>query len=738
MNGVLETRRQIIFNRRQSGVAFLLLDCPGKLNYLGTAVMRELDEVLAAVRQDKTIKALVLMSGKADHFVIGADLFEIRKAKTAADLHKLSSQGHQTLNNIAGLNIPVIMAINGICLGGGLELALAGHWRIAGDSPETMLGLPEIRLGILPGMGGTQRLPRVIGLKAALGLILTAEPVSVEEALKMNLIDEHCPPGDLMDVAEQRAVELMSDPSRVKERMQQWAEPLLQKDTSGVKATKWCLNDLDEEKGNKLFAMTERSVRIKTRGKYPAQTRVLDVMKIGLAQGVTAGLAAEANAFAELASSDIAANLISLFFATDFAKQSARSTAIKFGGDGTKKVGIIGGGTMGSSIAALSAAHGLDVLMKVNPGREEQARESLRLHQQRIRPGSPADGPDSLFAHLNFIDNYEKLANAQLVLESVNEDLALKADVLKNIESHVGPDCTIASNTSSIPLASLSQSLEKDDRFVGLHFFHPADKMTLVEIISLKTTSRKALARAADYVLQLGKIPVMVKDGSGFLINRLLTCYLLETARMVEEGVPLNWIDECAVEFGMPMGPLALLDEVGLDLAVTIAEKLHESFGERMRPPAILQAVPKLGLVGKKTGSGMYLWDDTGRRREFNPDLFQLPGFKVSPEKAPEDRRRAIAEQLIFPMIDEAARCLEEKIVMKPREIDMAIIHGIGFPPFRGGILKYADKIGLKEVQNRLTDMYGRKQHAERHLSQLLQRYVSEGRTFYSRGKEDE
>lgn len=746
MNTTMESRRQIIFNRRPSGVAFLLLDCLSKLNYLGTPVMHELDRALEEVQNDPSIKALVMMSGKHDHFIIGADIFEIRKATTVAACLKLSKDGQNTLNNVAALQIPVLTAIHGACLGGGLELAMSSHYRIATDDASTQLGLPETRLGIIPGLGGTQRLPRIAGLKAALGMILSAEPVPAAEALTMGLVDELCSRDELMAVAEKRALELIADRSRIQGRMDEWAEPVRARNEAtngtGVKATKWCVRDLEPEKATKLFAMTERSIRIKTRGHYPAQTQVLDVIKEGLNNGINAGLELEAKTFSELASGDVAANLIALFFATDFAKQSAASLAAKFNETDTAKVGIVGGGMMGCSIAALSARHNIDIALKVKPGKETSTRETVCSHHFPKTSRSSSDGHENeanlMMEHLHCSADYGGLSDSQLVLETISEELDRKVTVLKEIEAHVSEDCTIASNTSSLPLAKLSEALQKNDRFLGLHFFHPVERMSLVEIVTLKTTSRKATARAADFVTKLGKIPVVVKDGPGFLINRLLTCYLLESARMIQDGVPLNWIEEAAVDFGMPIGPIEVLDEVGLELAVTIAETLHQAFGERMASPSILRGVPELGLVGKKSGKGMYLWDENGRRKEFNPDLSRLPELVISPEKASPETKIELAQRLIYPMIDEAARCLEDRIVMKPREIDMAIIHGIGFPPFRGGLLKYADKVGLKEVVARLNEVYSSPHHAARSVAPLLQKYVAEGRNFYSRGGKEE
>lgn len=695
----------------------LLLDCLGKLNYLGSSVTEELRQALLLVAQDDSVKACVMMSAKPETFIIGADLYEIRKAESVEQLHKLSSDGHATLNLIAASRKPMVAAINGACFGGGLELALCAQWRIATNEPITQFALPETRLGLIPGLGGTQRLPRLVGLKSALGMILSADPVSAAEAKEMGLVDELVSPGELMEAAEKRALELAKDSSPIEKRIEKWSQA--GGTEGGVKASSYCLVDMDDEKANKLFAMTERSVRIKTRGHYPAQTRVTEVMKIGLSQGMKAGLEAEAHVFSELAVSDVSSNLIALFFSTDFARQSAAALAAKFDSAGTQKLGIIGGGTMGASLAALAASRGMQVKVRVNPGKEAETLERIRA----------AEGVECT-------SDWTALADSEIVLEAVSEDLAIKHKVLEQVEKVVSADCTIATNTSSLPLSEVGSVLQKSDRFVGVHFFHPVDKMPLVEVVALKATNRKALARAADLVSRLEKIPAMVKDGPGFLINRLLSCYIREAAIALHDGVPITWLDDAASHFGMPMGPWEVMDEIGIDVAFTSAENLYKAFGERMKPPPVMHDFWDVGAGGKKMGRGVYLYD-VGKKGAVNQaDLSKIPYIKVSEEKCPEDQREPLAQRLIFPMIDEASRCLEDKIVMKPREVDMAVIHGTGFPPFRGGLLKYADRVGLKEVAARLREIYG---DSPRTVSPLLEKYAAEGRGFYSRaGKEEE
>jgi 3-hydroxyacyl-CoA dehydrogenase / enoyl-CoA hydratase / 3-hydroxybutyryl-CoA epimerase len=707
-----ETRSNFhISLKKNTGIAVVLLDCGGKLNSLGTPVMNDLQRALQIITNDDNVKGVVLISGKPDNFAIGADLFELRAIKKREEFLHLSSTGQHTLNALADLPKPVVVAINGPCLGGGLELALAGHWRIATDQKVTRLGLPETRLGLIPGLGGTQRLPRLVGLKQALAMIMGAETISAQEALDVGLVDEVVPAAELLERAENKAFELVNDQTPIVER---------RRFVGTGSAAEWPVKDVDVEKANKLFAMTDRSVRIRTKGNYPAQTRVTAVIKTGLTQGILAGLEEEAQTFADLAGSDTAANLIALFFQTDFAKQSAAGLATKFGESNTTTIGIVGGGMMGASIASMSAAHGLNVVLKVNSGRTAETAERV-------------DGEN-----IEIVEDFAQLAKCQLVIECIIEDVAQKQQLLNKIEAVVSSDCIIASNTSALSLSELASSMKKNDRFVGLHFFHPVDRMPLVEIISLKSTGRKAAARAADYVTRLEKIPLLIKDGPGFLINRLLSCYLLEAARLVEEGTPLNWIEEAALEFGLPMGPFEVLDEVGLDLGFKVADTLHKNLGDRMRTLAILENIPRLGLVGKKNGRGVFIYDESGRKKELNPDVGAIKGLTTSPEKADEATKERIVKRLIYPMIDEAARCLEDRIVMKPREVDMAIVYGIGFPPFRGGLLKYADHVGLSHIAADL-ESWHKSGATPRDVSSLIKKYIAEGRGFYSRtGKEEE
>jgi 3-hydroxyacyl-CoA dehydrogenase/enoyl-CoA hydratase/3-hydroxybutyryl-CoA epimerase len=705
---------QVILRRKTSGVATVLIDCPTKINSLTAEVTDELEQALIEVERDSSVKAMVLVSGKPDTFLSGADLHEIMKFTDVEVARRTSSRGQKILDRLAALAKPTVVGINGVCLGGGLELALSCKRRIATTDAKTLLGLPEVRLGLIPGMGGTQRLPRLIGLSAALELILSAEPVSSARALELGLVDELVAPDDLLERCHKLALEMLG------ESPEEWAR------TSAAASAE------DDKKREKLLAMAQRSVRIKTKGQYPASTRVLEVIKHGLANGQDAGQEMEAQVFAELSVTDTAKNLISLFFNTEFTRQTASLMTVKMQAKPVSVVGVIGSGAMGLAIAQLAAMSGRTVLFKpTNRNQSDNPYERLLQAIERSQSKSSSDSVAELKQHVKEVSSEPELAEADLIIEAIYEDEKLKIELFKRLEKLVKPDCTLASNTSSLSINKLAEHLADPGRFVGMHFFLPVDRMPLVEIISHRKTKREAIARAAGVVSDFNKIAIMVNDGPGFLVNRLLCTSILEAARLAQEGVPLNWIDDSAVAFGMAMGPLVVLDEVGLDVAFKVADALN-SLGPRFEPPAVIARTKALGLVGKKTGSGIYTWDETGRKLGINERLTTEIGLVVADSKAEPDKVEYIAQRLILPMIDEAARCLEDKIVRKPREIDLAMVLGTGFPPFRGGPLKYADSLGINKLLTRLSKIYA-EDGSGRHVAQLLEKMAAEGRRFYSR-----
>ncbi len=721
-DGGLETRvaeslKNVILRKKTSGIAVVLIDCLGKVNSLSAEVTDELEQVLVELEEDASVKAVVFLSGKADTFVVGADLFEIVKLTDIEKARTLSSRGQALLNRLVALGKPTVVGINGACLGGGLELALACQKRIVSSDEHTVLGLPEVKLGIIPGMGGTQRLPRRVGLRAALDLILSGEPVSASRALEIGLVDEIVNADHLIARCEQSAVELLE---------------------SGCVIAQPSAFDMNNVKQQKILATAERSVRIRTKGQHPASTRVIDVIKHGLACGIDSGLALEAQVFAELAVTDIAKNQIALFFNTEFARQTARVMSVKLQTRPVQTIGVIGSGVMGIAVAQLAVLAGYKVLFRpTNRNPADNPVEHLLMSLSRAQHKAKLSDQQfcELRARVEPISDELPLSQADLVIEAIYEDEQMKAALFERLEQIIRPDCTVTTNTSSLSISRLATYWKNSGRFLGTHFFLPAERMPLVEVISHGQTKRDSLATAAAVISQLGKIPVVVNDGPGFLVNRLLCTYIVEAARLAASGVPLNWIDEAAVNFGMAMGPMTVIDEVGLDVAFKVADALYHGLGERFAPPAVMSKTRALGLTGKKTGVGIYMWDDKGRRLHMNPRLTSEVGLVVADGKVAPEKAQWIVERIILPMIDEASRCLEDKIVRKPREIDLAMVLGTGFPAFRGGPLRYADSLGITAVRSTLEKIYDQ-DGSRRSVAGLFAVMENEGRRFYSRSSE--
>lgn len=708
---MVATKKLTILTKKKTAsgktVATLLLDCGSRLNVLTTNTMYELERVFDHVINNKEIDALIVTSAKADSFCSGADLHEIKRLENPQSASEMSSYGQLIFDLLRRMPKPTVAAISGPCLGGGLELALCAHKRIATNDQSTCFALPEVKLGLIPGWGGTQRLPRLIGLRAALELILGSTIVDTNRAKELGLVDAIVDSDNLLAEAEKQVLELLADPSQL---------PALVDKTDGV------ATDLEPAKQQSLLKMMERSIRIKTKGNYPAPQAAIQVIAEGLTNGIDAGLTMEADVFGQLALSEVAHNLSSVFFTQEFARQSATSYAKKH--DTISTVGIIGGGIMGARLASLIAGAGYKVIIQ---GRSPQGLEATMnkvadyLHRQ-----APAETSDAL-ARVHPILDGNLLVEADIIIEAASEILKTKQEIFEKLSRIVRPDCLLTTNTSSLLLSEITRPIHLPERSFGMHFFHPVDKMPLVEIISHPQTDRNALAKASEFVCRLNKTPVLVKDGPGFLVNRILYAYLGAAARLMGDPVPLNWIDEAAVAFGMPMGPLELLDEIGMDLAFTVAREVHKGCGERMAIPPLLVTVEACGMIGKKTGRGLYSWDAAGKCLGFTQPL--SPHTVISDEKVDPESAARVVERLILPMIDESAWCLQEKIALRPREIDMAMVLGMGFPAFRGGPLKYADHLGIKNVVRRLEHIY---QDTPRQVCDLLYKMVEQDRSFYS------
>ena len=706
MQNTQELVKTLKVDRAGDGVATLWFDCAGKVNVLGDATMKELRELVKEIKADDSIKALIIASAKPDTFVSGADLHELLGFQSIEQALALASEGQVVFGALENLGKPTIAAINGPCLGGGLEVTLCATRRIATNNPLTIIGLPEVRLGLIPGLGGTQRLPRLIPVKHALDFILEAAPTTAAQALDLGIVDEVVEPAELLDRARAVALELVAGG---KSSWQRKAKP-----------------PEDPEKLKKLFALMERSVKIRLKGHYPAPLKAIDCVRLSQSTDLQQGLAQEASYFAELAFSNISRNLIQFFFSQDFVTRSAARTAERAVKKPLTTLGIVGSGIMGTEIAHVAAQHGLNVRIKTTSDEKAQQMCERENHNPDITVSA----------------SFEVLKDCDLVLEAIIEDEGVKEKLLSELETHVSEDCIIASNTSSFELIELGQGLRKPERFVGIHFFYPVAKMQLVEVASHPSTSAATNAMALGLATRLEKTPISVKDSTGFIVNRLLTTHLMEASRLADSGVPLNWIEEAAVQFGLPMGPFTLVDELGIKLCITVARQLFMSFGERFTPPTVMEATDAAGFTGKSKDNGLFVWDGA-KKGEFNPRFIAHNKLVLSSEKPDEKTIVELQDKLILPMIDEAARCLEEKVVRKARELDLAMIIGAGFPAFAGGPLRFADQTGIAEIIERVQKVYNAMSVTPRFtntpaqtrtVSHMLTSLNEQGRRFYASG----
>lgn len=678
----------------RDGVAHVVLNLPGEpVNKITRGVREEMESLFPRLAQDAAVRAVVLSSGKPDNFIAGADIDEFVALRTSDEARALVVSGQALINRLAAFPKPVVAAVHGACLGGGLETALACSYRIATDHPKTLIGLPEVQLGIIPAAGGCQRLPRLIGLRAALDIILAGKSLPAKQAWRRGIVDELVHAAILEQVAHQAALRLAAGwkPERRSRGIVGW---LLDGNPLGRRA---------------VLALARRKTLAQTKGHYPAPLAALDAIARGLSEGLEAGLAAEAEWFSRLAVSEVSRNLVQIFFATSALKKDPGVEGEAPDPRPVRNLGVVGSGFMGAAIAGVAASRaGVDVrlkdtdLQKVAQGLNN-ARRILdeRLQRKRIDRYEHR----RLVALLSGGVDWAGFRRLDLVIEAVFEDLELKRRVFRQIEAQVRDDCVIASNTSTIPIARIAQAVGRPERVLGMHFFSPVERMPLLEVILAEGTARWAAVTAVAFGKKMGKTVIVVRDSPGFWVNRILAPYINEAGRLLEEGVPIETLDEVMVAFGFPVGPVTLLDQVGLDVAAKSAAVMHEAFGERLRPVAGIARMIEAGRLGRKSGKGFYRYEK-GRRRGVDPSAYSLLG--VAP-RSPLPRVEVQA-RMVYALLNEAARALEEKVVRCPRDGDIGAIFGFGFPPFRGGPLRYIDSIGAARVVaelERLRSRYG-------------------------------
>jgi 3-hydroxyacyl-CoA dehydrogenase / enoyl-CoA hydratase / 3-hydroxybutyryl-CoA epimerase len=697
------------------GVAWLVFDRPdAALNILSSTVMRRLDTLLGEIEAGAragSIKAVVVRSGKDGSFIAGADVNEFAEVSDATMGTAAASEGQRIFRRLDLLPVRTVAAIDGICLGGGTELMLACDARIASDRPETKIGLPEVKLGIIPGFGGTTRLPRVIGLREALGMILTGSTVNARKAQRIGLISERMHPGVLYDRARKLALELAagSSPTPLK-------KPLLAR----------ALDDTPIGR-RVVMAQARRQVMKETRGKYPAPLRALDVIRKSQGLPIEAALVLEARALGELIVTPESKSLVHVFHLLEASKKAGpRNVKPR----PVERVAVLGAGVMGGGIAQLIAYRGLGVRLKdiradalglgLRHAREqfEKLAERGRIQKRELEHYMEAISPTL---------DYTGFGNVDLVIEAVVERIDVKKSVLRETESNVRDGCVITTNTSSLSVSEMQQALARPADFAGMHFFNPVHRMPLVEVIRGRQSSDETIATVVALTRRLDKTPIVVNDGPGFLVNRVLAPYLNEAGWLLADGAAIEQIDRVLRDFGMPMGPLRLLDEVGLDVAHHAGAIMADAFGERLAAPATMTALEKTKLLGRKGGLGFYRYEN-GRDTSVNAEIYAQLSL--------DSTRRHIAEQdildrTLLSMVNEAARVLEDRIVDNAGDVDLGMITGTGFPPFRGGLLRWADTLGAAEILRRLETL--QQQHGPRFEPAPLIRSMAAGGTkFYS------
>ena len=713
------------FEIDEHDIGWLTFDDPDRpLNVLTEPVMQRLggalDEARAAGR-DGHARIVVIRSGKDAGFIGGADVDAIAEIEDPIEAETKVRMGQAVFADVASLPIPSVAAIHGVCLGGGLELSLACTHRVASDDLRTRMGLPEVMLGILPAWGGTTRLPRLVGLQAALDMLLTGRQVDARKAKKIGLVSSIFP-ADLFAEEVRRFARSVVDGS------------------TGVPAPPrpGMLQRLAEGTGfgrRVILLLARRKVLESTGGHYPAPLRILELLGDHLGGTVEQSLAAEAQAAGELIVSTECKNLIHVFQMREAARKGTGVEDPGVEARRVERIGVLGAGVMGGGIAQLAAYNGLDAYTKdirheaVTSGLQH-AKELFDKSVQR-RKMTKREARRAMERVTGGLD-YSGLAGSDVVIEAVVERMDVKRQVLAEAEAWIGDDCVLATNTSSLSVAGMAEALSRPERFCGMHFFNPVHRMPLVEVVRGPATSDRTVATVYRFAVALGKVPVVVGDGPGFLVNRILGPYLNEGGFLLGDGVGIEAIDAVAREFGMPMGPLRLVDEVGIDVSRHAGAALHEALGARLEPSPALVAIGDTDRLGRKAGRGFYRYE-RGKEKGVDPSIYTDLGLgptsgATSGGKKPD--AMDIRRRLILPMINEAARILEDGIAASAADVDLAMIMGTGFPPFRGGLLRFADAVHPRAVLDRLQTL--ERAHGPRFAAApLLVRLAAQDRCFY-------
>lgn len=671
----------VTIEKTPEGVAVVWLDHKGeKINKISPDVINLFDGVFTELDKDPTVKAVVLISKKKD-FIAGADIEAFKKVQKPGDFEPITRKGHQILAQLENSKKPVVAAIQGSCLGAGLEIALACTARIAADDRSTKLALPEVMLGLLPGGGGTQRLPRLVGIQKALDMMLTGKNIFAVPAKKMGLVDRLIYKEALLKAAKEFALELAAKPIERK-RKETFVNKVLEGPLKFV-----------------VFNQARKMVQGMTKGNYPAPFKIIDCVQIGMSSGMKAGLDAEAKKFEELILSNESRQLINVFFAMTDKKKNPMKDLVK----PVDTIAMLGAGFMGAGITEVSINNGYDVILKdIKEETLSSAKKTIwssfdkKLKRKVMRQVEA----ESIMSHITPQLDYNNFKNVDVVIEAVFEDLNLKKRIIQEVEKEIRPDAIFASNTSALPIGWIAEASSRPENVIGMHYFSPVPKMPLLEIVVTPKTADWVTATCLEIGIKQGKTCVVVQDGPGFYTTRILTPFFNEGLLMLQEGGDANQIDNEMRKFGFPVGPVTLLDEVGIDVgAHVMSGELVEEFLKRdgaVTGGAPVKEMFKAGFHGRKNKKGFYLYDDKGKKikGKVNPEAYNFFGGANRKQLDAQ----TIQYRCAFAFINEAALCLQEGIIANPLDGDVGAIFGLGFPPFRGGPFRYMDTLGLKKT----------------------------------------
>jgi 3-hydroxyacyl-CoA dehydrogenase/enoyl-CoA hydratase/3-hydroxybutyryl-CoA epimerase len=687
MSSMTETATAAMIRREigADGICVLTFDRPESgANIFDAPTMRDLSNHLDAIEKDSSVRGVVVTSAKKSIFIAGADLKTLLKQAQSGELRAFIGEGQKVFNRLAALNVPTVAAIHGACAGGGYEITLACDHRVASNDPATKIGLPETTLGLVPAWGGATRLPRLIGADAAAEVILKGKLYGADEALKLGLIDEIVAKEQLLEAARKKLAEGKREAATMK---------------SGIAAA------APKASGN------------------AAPGRAYEIIRRGGDSSLDESLAMELDAISELGATDATQNLIRIFFLADKYRKGSSKTAP----EKIMHAAVIGAGIMGSGIAQWLSSRGVSVILRdVDSAAIDRGLANIeKTYADAVKRGllSEAKAKEGR-ARIVASTQPAILRDVQIVIEAASEKLEIKKKIFADLAVKTPSTTILATNTSALPIEELATSTGSPARVVGLHFFNPVSRMKLIEVVIGRQTSDEIRDRALAFARQIGKLPVVVRDSPGFLVNRVLFPYLLDAAELFQNGVSAEEIDQALLVWGMPMGPLRLIDEIGVDITVDIAETLEKAFGARARAAEILRKMYEAKMLGRKSGKGFYKYE--GKQQTPNNALQEWRGPSASLRSARDD----ITDRLTFLMVNEAARCLEEKVVATPEDADYGMVLGTGFPTFRGGPLRYAENYGLKKLVAEMDGIHARA-GAKFAPCDLLRQHGQNGTTFY-------